>query len=163
MRCDPNYAIGYSTERINPCDDEHTLEEKIKIVACKVITGSRVLILGLTYKENVPDTRESPVEEMIRELKEFEIDVYGYDPLLRPEEIEHFGARPVASLEEFGEPGKTGAPVDCIVINAPHALFSNLTLETVCGICNGKPIVVDVTGMLRGDDEVRDGCVYRTL
>ena len=47
-----------------------------------VINGSKVLIMGLTYKENVPDTRESPVKEMVKELKEFGVDVYGYDPLL---------------------------------------------------------------------------------
>jgi UDPglucose 6-dehydrogenase/UDP-N-acetyl-D-galactosamine dehydrogenase len=40
-----------------------------------VIKGSKVLIMGLTYKENVPDTRESPVREMVKELKEFCVDV----------------------------------------------------------------------------------------
>jgi UDPglucose 6-dehydrogenase/UDP-N-acetyl-D-galactosamine dehydrogenase len=52
--------------------------------AGKVIRDSKVLILGLTYKENVPDTRESPAGEMVHELKEFDVDVYGYDPLLGP-------------------------------------------------------------------------------
>ncbi|MDI6886726.1 MAG: UDP binding domain-containing protein [archaeon] len=37
--------------------------------------------MGLTYKENVPDTRESPVREMVKELKEFGVEVYGYDPI----------------------------------------------------------------------------------
>ena len=37
--------------------------------------------MGLTYKENVPDTRESPVREMVKELQEFGCDVYGYDPI----------------------------------------------------------------------------------
>jgi UDPglucose 6-dehydrogenase/UDP-N-acetyl-D-galactosamine dehydrogenase len=46
----------------------------------KVIKGSKVLIMGLTYKENVPDTRESPVREVVKELKEFGVEVYGYDP-----------------------------------------------------------------------------------
>ncbi|WP_343089254.1 nucleotide sugar dehydrogenase [Methanocalculus natronophilus] len=144
---------------INDAMPRHVAQLAIKELnrAGRVIKGSRLLIMGLTYKENVPDTRESPVEEMIRELKEFEIEVYGYDPLLRAEDIEYFGARPVTSL------GEIGGPVDCIVINAPHASFSELTLETVCGICNGKPIVVDVTGMLRNDIKVREECVYRTL
>jgi len=44
--------------------------------------------MGLTYKENVPDTRESPVREMVKELKEFGIEVYGYDPLLSREKLE---------------------------------------------------------------------------
>jgi len=38
--------------------------------------------MGLTYKENVPDTRETPVRGIIKELKEFGVDIYGYDPLL---------------------------------------------------------------------------------
>jgi len=59
----------------------------------KVVKGSKVLIMGLTYKENVPDTRESPVKEMVKELKEFEIEVYGYDPLLSKEEIDAFGVK----------------------------------------------------------------------
>lgn len=58
----------------------------------KVIKGSKVLIIGLTYKENVADTRETPVKEIIKELKEYGVDIYGYDPLL--DDIEHeFGIK----------------------------------------------------------------------
>jgi UDPglucose 6-dehydrogenase/UDP-N-acetyl-D-galactosamine dehydrogenase len=144
---------------INDSMPKHVAEIAIKELnrAGKVIRDSRVLILGLTYKENVPDTRESPVGEMIHELKEFDIDVCGYDPLLRAAEIERFGARPVASLK-----GLEG-PVDCIIVNSPHSVFAGLTLDAVVSICNGKPIVVDVTGMLRRNDGVREGCVYCTL
>ena len=42
---------------------------------------------GRAYKENVPYTRESPVREILKELKEFGIKIYGYDPLLSKEEI----------------------------------------------------------------------------
>jgi len=52
--------------------------------------GSKVLIMSLTYKENVADTRESPVREIVKELKEFGVAVYGYDPLLSNKEIEGF-------------------------------------------------------------------------
>ncbi len=72
----------------------------------KVIKDSKVLIMGLTYKENVPDTRESPVREMVKELKEFGVDVYGYDPLLSKEEIEGFG---VKALDELN------VKVDCVI------------------------------------------------
>jgi UDP-N-acetyl-D-galactosamine dehydrogenase len=144
---------------INDSMPKHVAEIAIKELnrAGKVIRDSKVLILGLTYKENVPDTRESPVGEMIHELKEFDIDVYGYDPLLGAAEIEQFGARPVASLK-----GLDG-PVDCIIVNSPHSVFAGLTLDAVVSICNGKPIVVDVTGMLRRNNGVREGCVYCTL
>ena len=144
---------------INDSMPKHVADITIKELnrAGKVNRDSRVLILGLTYKENVADTRESPVGDLIQELREFEIDVCGYDPLLEPAEIERFGARPVTSLK-----GLEG-PVDCIIVNSPHNVFAGLTLDKVASICNGKPIVVDVTGMLRRNDGVREGCVYCTL
>ncbi len=144
---------------INDSMPKHVADIAIKELnrAGKVIRDSKVLILGLTYKENVPDTRESPAGEMVRELKEFDVDVYGHDPLLAAAEIERFGAKPVASLQGLG------APVDCIIINSPHSVFESLTLEKVLAICNGKPIIVDVTGMLRKNDGVREGGVYCTL
>jgi UDP-N-acetyl-D-galactosamine dehydrogenase len=144
---------------INDSMPKHVANIAIKELnrAGKVIRDSKVLVMGLTYKENVPDTRESPVGEMVSELKEFDIDVYGYDPLLASAEIERFGAKPVASLQ-----GLEG-PVDCIIVNSPHEAFRELTLEKVLSICNGKPIIVDVTGMLRTNGGVRGGCVYRTL
>lgn len=144
---------------INDSMPKHVADIVIKELnrAGKVIRDSKVLVMGLTYKENVPDTRESPVGEMVHELKEFDIDVYGYDPLLMPAEIERFGAKPVTSLH-----GLDG-PVDCIIVNSPHEAFVGLTLEKVLSICNGKPIIVDVTGMLRRNDGVREGCVYHTL
>jgi len=49
--------------------------------------------MGLTYKENVADTRESPVREIIKELKGFGIKIYGYDSLLSKKEIEDFGVK----------------------------------------------------------------------
>ncbi len=80
---------------INDYMPKHVAEMAIKGLneVSKVIKGSRVLIMGLTYKENVPDTRESPVKEMVKELKEFGVEVYGYDPLLRKEEIRGFEGR----------------------------------------------------------------------
>ena len=80
---------------INDYMPKHVAEMAIKGLneVGKVIKGSKVLIMGLTYKENVPDTRESPVREMVKELKEFGIDVFGYDPLLSKEEIEAFGVK----------------------------------------------------------------------
>jgi len=53
----------------------------------KIIKGSKVLIMGLTYKEDVADTRETPVRGIIKELKEYGVDIYGYDPLLNDIEM----------------------------------------------------------------------------
>jgi len=86
---DPYYLVykakelGYhprvilSGRAINDYMPKHVAEMAIKGLneVSKVIKGSKVLIMGLTYKENVPDTRESPVREMVKELKEFGVDV----------------------------------------------------------------------------------------
>ncbi len=69
---------------INDFMPKHVAQMTIKALnnVGKVIKGSKVLIMGLTYKENVPDIRESPVKEIVKELKEFGVEVYGYDPVL---------------------------------------------------------------------------------
>ena len=144
---------------INDAMPKHIAEIAIKELnrVGKVIRDSIVLIMGLTYKENVPDTRESPAEEVIHELKEFDIDVSGYDPLLSPAEIEQFGAKPVASLKGLED------PVDCIIINSPHSVFAGLTLEAVLSIWHAKPIIVDVTGMPRNNGGVPEEWMYCPL
>jgi UDPglucose 6-dehydrogenase/UDP-N-acetyl-D-galactosamine dehydrogenase len=68
--------------------------------AGKVIKGSKVLIMGLAYKENVADTRESPAAGLVEGLREFGIEVYGWDPLLKREEIEGFGVKALGELNE---------------------------------------------------------------
>jgi UDPglucose 6-dehydrogenase/UDP-N-acetyl-D-galactosamine dehydrogenase len=84
----------------------------------KVIKGSKVQIMGLTYKENVWDTRESPAREMVKALREYKVDVYGYDSLLSRNEIEGFGVKAVEEL--------TGAKPDAIILAVAHEQFSIL-------------------------------------
>ena len=104
---------------INDYMPKHVAEMAIKGLneVGKVIKGSKVLIMGLTYKENVPDTRESPVREMVKELKEFGVDVYGYDPLLSKEEIEAFG---VNALDDFN------VIMDCVIVAVAHDEFKKI-------------------------------------
>ena len=104
---DPYYLVyrarelGYNSQvisvgrAINDAMPKHVAEMTIKALndAGKVIKGSRVLVMGLTYKENVADTRETPQKHLIEELKTYGIILLGYDPLLNIAEAE----------EEFGE------------------------------------------------------------
>jgi UDPglucose 6-dehydrogenase/UDP-N-acetyl-D-galactosamine dehydrogenase len=120
----------------------------------KVIKGSTVLIMGLTYKENVPDTRESPVEEMVTEFKEFGIDVYGHDPLLPDSIIEHFGIKPFRNY-----PVKP----DAVVIAVAHDQFQNLTIDDILKNMNEKPVLIDVRGMIDRRAAENRGIYYQTL
>lgn len=120
----------------------------------KVIKGSKVLIMGLTYKENVPDTRESPVREIVRELKEFGVDVYGYDPLLSDEMIERFG------VKVSDDPD---AKVDCVIVTVAHDEFRELTLDDIERMMDEKPVLIDVRGMFDGEEAREKEFMYQTL
>ena len=131
-----------------------------------MIKGSKVLIMGLTYKENVPDTRESPVKEMVKELKEFGVDVYGYDPLLSKEEIENFGVKTLDFSFSTGflfSKKKKCVKVDCVVVAVVHDEFKGIGLEDVSKFMNNKPIIVDVRGMFDGEKAGKKGFYYKTL
>lgn len=141
---------------INDYMPKHVAEMAIKGLneVGKVIKGSKVLIMGLTYKENVPDTRESPVREMIRELKEFGVEIYGYDPLLGRETIENFGVKALDRL---------GLKVDCVIIAVTHEEFKRLKLEDVKKFANDMPVMIDVRGLFDGDAAKIRGIYYNKL
>ncbi|MGB7002500.1 MAG: UDP binding domain-containing protein [Halobacteriota archaeon] len=72
--------------------------------------------MSLTYKENVQDTREPSVREMVKDLKVFGVDAYGYDPLLSREEIEAFGIKALDNLD---------MKMDCVIVAVAHDEFKN--------------------------------------
>lgn len=108
--------------------------------AGKAIKGSKVLIMGLTYKEDVPDTRESPVEEMVSELKEYFCQVYGDDPLLSDAIIRKFGVEPYR-----------GEKIDAVIIAVAHTVFRRYSSKDILGRMNSDPVIVDVRGMMNPD------------
>ena len=81
---DYNPQIILAGRAVNDSMPKHVADITIKALndAGKVIEGSSVLIMGLTYKENVADIRETPVKGIIKELKEYSTKIYGYDPYL---------------------------------------------------------------------------------
>jgi UDP-N-acetyl-D-galactosamine dehydrogenase len=141
---------------INDSMPKHVADMAIKELnrAGKVIRDSKVLIMGLTYKENVADTRESPVSEMVHELKEFDVDVYGYDPLLKDDLIEGFGVKAVDSLDQ---------KMDCVIVAVAHDQFREMSLDDVRGFMKKKPVLIDVRGIFDSDDAVNAGFCYRRL
>ena len=148
---DPYYLVHKSRElgyhpqvilagrSVNDYMPKYVAEMAIKGLneAGKVLKDSKVLIMGLTYKENVPDTRESPVKGIIKELKEYKMDVYGCDPLLSVEEIESFGLT-------FDE----DQSYDCVILNVPHNEFLDTHKMDISKFVNKKTVFVDVKGVL---------------
>jgi UDPglucose 6-dehydrogenase/UDP-N-acetyl-D-galactosamine dehydrogenase len=135
---------------INDYMPKHVAEMAIKGLneVGKVIKGSKVLIMGLTYKENVPDTRESPVREMLKELKEFGIKIYGYDPLLSKEEIKQFSVKSIDNLN---------VKVDCVIVAVAHEEFKKINLKDMQELMNNAPVLIDVRRMFDGEEARNKG------
>lgn len=120
----------------------------------KVIKGSDALIMGLTYKEDVPDTRESPVREVVQELKSFGVNVYGYDPLLSRREVEAFGVRALDGME-----GK----FDCVIAAVAHEQFRKMTVQDLSAYLNGRSVLIDLKGIFHENDPDMPKVYYRRL
>jgi len=123
--------------------------------ARRVIKGSKVMIMGLTYKENVPDTRESPVREMVKELRDYGCEVYGNDPLLSKQEIERFGVK----LGDL----RLKRKYDCMIFAVAHAQFKEYTLDFIKTYMNARPVMIDVRRMFNPGDAKKKGFKYYTL
>ena len=120
----------------------------------KAIKGSNVLIMGLTYKEDVADIRESPVEKMVQKLKEYDANVYGYDPMLPESVIEHFGAKPLQKLDK---------KMDAVIIAVAHRQFKGMSVGDIRKLMNDHPVLIDVRGMVDRDSDEWAGMYYRKL
>jgi UDP-N-acetyl-D-galactosamine dehydrogenase len=121
----------------------------------KTLNSSRVLIMGLAYKENIADTRESPAKEIIKELRKYRIKLYGYDPLLNNVEQE-FG------VEAVSKPGEcTG--IDCLVITVNHDVFRQIILSDLKAIMSRDPVLIDIRGLFDGREAKQMGFYYKSL
>ena len=142
---------------INDYMPKHVAEMAIKALnnVGKVIKGSKVLIMGLTYKENVADTRETPVPEMIKELREYGVEILGCDPILDNGE-EEFG------IEVLDSP-KKASKVDCVILAVAHDAFRGISLDELAGIMNSNPVLIDVRGLFDKEEAERKGFLYRSL
>jgi UDP-N-acetyl-D-galactosamine dehydrogenase len=102
---------------------------------------ARVLILGLTFKENCPDLRNTRVVDVIRELRDFTLQVDVHDPWVDPVEAEReYGIHPV----ERPEPGS----YDAVVLAVAHREFAELGAAGIRAFGKPKAVLYDVKGLL---------------
>lgn len=121
----------------------------------KVPKRSTVVILGLTYKENVGDARNSQVKPLINELEEYGVDVRVLDPVLGESRIEELGYTPITGLEDV-------SAIDGVVNAVPHDSLSHISLDTLEAAMEG-PILVDVRGTYEKDVAENRGFYYRSF
>ncbi|MDD5766027.1 MAG: Vi polysaccharide biosynthesis UDP-N-acetylglucosamine C-6 dehydrogenase TviB [Candidatus Marinimicrobia bacterium] len=116
---------------------------KLMIKTGHTVSGSKVLVLGMTFKENCPDIRNSRVIDIIDELKQFGCNVDVYDPWADPEEVKH--EYKIAMLDK--PEAKIG--YDAIVLAVAHDKFKEMDLSS---LKNGHAVVYDVKGILTDSD-----------
>jgi UDPglucose 6-dehydrogenase/UDP-N-acetyl-D-galactosamine dehydrogenase len=123
--------------------------------AGKTPPQARALIMGLTYKENVADTRESPVIGLIEELKKSGMEIYGYDPML--EDIEKdFPVKAVSKLEDIRK-------LDAIIAAVAHDSFREISPARLRKIAGDQPILIDIRRVFNRGEAEREGFHYYTI
>jgi UDP-N-acetyl-D-galactosamine dehydrogenase len=130
--------------QINDDMGRYFARELIKRLIQKAIPVkcARVLMLGITFKENVPDIRNSRIIDIIRELEEFGVKTDVYDPVADPEEVEReYGLTPVK------EPGK--AVYDAVILGVKHRQFLDMGRGGIETFCKSGGVLYDIKEVLK--------------
>lgn len=130
--------------RLNDGMGEYVAQELVKLMVKKDIPvkGAKVLILGITFKENCPDVRNTKVIDVINSLRDYDLNITVYDPWANPSEVAH--EYQCVSVNELG-----GAKeFDAVILTVAHKEFDALDFNELC-----KPtkIIYDVKGVLSKD------------
>ena len=142
--------VGYHPEvilagrRINDGMARHVADETVKLMLRKglPVLGSKVLVLGLTFKENCPDVRNTKVVDIVRTLQGYNTEVDVYDPWISVEDAEHeYGLKCLRALPEAGK-------YAAIVLAVGHKQFIELGVEGVKAFGQRGAVVFDVKGIL---------------
>jgi UDP-N-acetyl-D-glucosamine/UDP-N-acetyl-D-galactosamine dehydrogenase len=158
-------SLGYHPEmilagrRVNDRMGKYIAERTIKLIinSGKAVKGAKVAVLGITFKEDVPDLRNTRVVDIVEELKDYGVEVLLHDPMADSEEAqEHYGLT-LSHMERL-----KGA--DAVVLAVMHKAYREMGLVGVAGLCtNGQPIVVDVKSLFSEALALQAGIAYWRL
>lgn len=126
---------------------------KNMIVSDRTIKDSHVLVMGLTFKEDCPDLRNSKVEDIVNELKDYGVRVSVVDPVADSDEaVREYGIK-LEKLEDVKN-------VDAIVVAVSHKEYKNLDLKEFKKLYKSDvkiPVLIDVKGILNKDEAIELG------
>lgn len=127
--------------RLNDSMGEYVASQVVKLMIKKGISvkGANLLMLGITFKENCPDVRNTKIVDVISALADYEITVTIYDPWANPEEVKH----------EYGLNTTTVIPTDrfdTVVLGVAHQKFLGLDLSS---LQKETSVLYDVKGILK--------------
>jgi len=138
-------SIGYNPEiilsgrRINDDMGEYVVSRLVKLMLNKRIhvQNSDILIMGLTFKENCPDLRNTRVVDIVDELNTYGVNVHVYDPWVNPEEAEkEYGIKPIATLEQN--------KFDAVVLAVAHEQFKQMDINQIKALGKTDSVIYDL-------------------
>ena len=126
--------------RLNDSMGEYVASQVVKLMIKKgvIINGASLLLLGITFKENCPDVRNTKIVDVVRAFQEYGIAVTIYDPWASPAEVEH----------EYGLTTQKEVPntkYDAVVLGVAHSEFLQLS---IADLKKERAVVYDVKGVL---------------
>lgn len=127
--------------RLNDGMGEYVAQEVVKQMVKKDIPvkNAKILVLGITFKENCPDVRNTKVVDILAELKDYDTNITVYDPWIDTDEVKReYGWDCVTTMPDI-------ADFDAVVLAVAHMEFENLDLSKVC---KAKRVIYDVKGVL---------------
>lgn len=150
--------IILSGRRINDDMGKYVAENVVKnlIAADKAVKGAKVAILGFTFKENCPDTRNTKIIDIVKELKEYGINPMITDSTADAAEAKHLYGVDFVTMEAIKD-------MDAVVLAVAHTEFSALTMEQIDGFFEGKKVLLDLKGMFDRKEYEGAGYIYWRL
>lgn len=171
---DPYYFI-YEAEKIGYHSQIIALSRKINdgmgkfiadaivknlILADKKVKQSKVVIFGLTFKENTPDIRNSKIIDIIDKLREYQIEPVVVDPMADAAEASKEYGVSLVDIDKIGD-------IDCLVLAVPHSKFKNLEIDELNKFFtdgpNNEKVIIDVKSVLNKGELMGLGYRYWNL
>jgi UDP-N-acetyl-D-galactosamine dehydrogenase len=160
-------SLGYHPEvilagrRINDAMGKIIAEKTVKklIASERPVKGARVLILGWTFKENVPDIRNTRIIDIHQELVSYGISSLPFDPCADNDEVEHeYGLRLIENVDNHG-------PYDAIILAVKHTeLVAEFPIDRLRKLGSGlPPVIIDVKGFFSAATYQAAGLEYWQL
>ncbi|WP_029778617.1 Vi polysaccharide biosynthesis UDP-N-acetylglucosamine C-6 dehydrogenase TviB [Acinetobacter baumannii] len=150
-------AIGYHPEiilagrRLNDSMGAYVVTQLVKGMIKKKIQveGAKVLVLGLSFKENCPDIRNTKVIDIVKELQEYHMDVDVYDPWIDSEETQHeYGITPVKQ--------PTAGQYDAVILAVAHNEFKEMGIEAIRSLGKTSHVLYDLKYVLaQSESDIR--------
>ena len=146
-------AIGYHPEiilagrRLNDSMGTYVVAQLVKAMTKKRIQveGAKVLVMGLTFKENCPDLRNTRVVDIVAELKDFNCGVDVYDPWVTIEEAQHeYGITPITQ--------PSAGSYDAIILAVAHYQFKDMGAAAIRALGKSNAVLYDLKYVLSAQE-----------